>query len=137
MATIEDVRRIALALPEVEERISGHNGGPAWQTRRGGIAWERGPRASDLEALNALGRTWPDGEIIGVRVDGLDTKQALLESYPDAFFTIPHFEGYPAVLVRLSAIALDQLAEVITDAWTLRVTKRVAAAWLAAHGVDD
>ena len=70
---------------------------------------------------------------MGVRTDGAQVKEALLETYPDAFFTIPHFDGYPAVLVRLDAIDLEQLREVITDAWLLKVTKRAANEWLAAH----
>jgi hypothetical protein len=70
---------------------------------------------------------------VGVRTDGQQVKEALLETYPDAFFTIPHFDGYPAVLVRLEAIGLAQLRAVITDAWLLKVGKRVANEWLAAH----
>jgi hypothetical protein len=95
--------------------------------------WQRGPSGRDLEQLAALGREWPVGEVVGVRTDGQEVKQALLEMYGDAFFTIPHFDGYPAVLVRLEAVDPAQLREVIIDAWLLKVTKRVAAEWLAAH----
>ena len=73
---------------------------------------------------------------MGVRTDGLDGKEALLGSFPEIFFTIPHFDGYPAVLVRLDAIDPDQLREVITDAWLLKVPKRIAKEWLAEHGAD-
>ena len=100
-ATIDDVRRIALGLPETIEVVDGQRGGAAWRTRSGLFVWERGPGRTDLAKLAELGRSWPDGTVVGVRTDGLDGKQALLESFPDAFFTIPHFEGYPAVLVRL------------------------------------
>jgi hypothetical protein len=95
--------------------------------------WQRGPTGRDLEQLTALGREWPPGDVVGVRTDGQQVKQALLETYPDAFFTIPHFDGYPAVLVRLDGIDLAQLREVVTDAWLLKVPKRVANGWLAQH----
>jgi hypothetical protein len=133
MATLEDVRAIARSLPETEEVIGGHSGGASWRTRAGSFAWERGPTKADLATLAALGRSWPDGPVVGIRTDGLDAKEALLESFPDAFFTIPHFDGYPAVLARLATTDVDLLREVVTDAWLLRAPKRVAAAWLAAH----
>ncbi len=134
MVDIDDVREMALALPEVIERVDGHRGGAVWGTKAGAVAWERGPSKTDLAALEKLGRTWPDGPVIGVRTDGLEEKEALLETYPDAFFTIPHFDGYPAVLVRLDAVDPEHLREVLTDAWLLRAPKRVARAWLEARG---
>jgi len=133
MATLDDVRAIALAFPGVIERVDGQRGGLSWRTASGGFVWERGPSGHDLQQLDALGRQWPDGVVVGVRTDGEQAKLALIETYPDAFFTIPHFDGYPAVLVRLDAIDLDLLREVVTDAWLLKVTKRVAKEWLAAH----
>ena len=133
MATLDDVRTIALALPGVVESVDGHRGGASWRTPAGAFVWQRGPSGRDLEQLAALGREWPPGDVVGVRTDGAQVKEALLETYPDAFFTIPHFDGYPAVLVRLDAIDPVQLREVITDAWLLKVTKRVAKEWLAAH----
>jgi hypothetical protein len=133
MATLDDVRAIALALPGVTERVDGHRGGASWRTTAGSFVWQRGPSGRDLEQLATLGREWPAGDVVGVRTDGLPVKEALLETAPDAFFTIPHFDGYPAVLVRLEAVDLQQLREVITDAWLLRVGKRVANEWLAAH----
>ena len=133
MATLDDVRAIAMGFPGVVERVDGHRGGASWRMPSGVFVWQRGPSGRDLEQLAELGREWPAGEVIGVRTDGLQVKDALVETYPDAFFTIPHFDGYPAVLVRLDAIDADQLREVITDAWLLKVTKRVAKEWLAAH----
>lgn len=131
MATIDDVRAIALGLPETHEAVDGHRGGAGWRTRNGLFAWERGPSKADLAKLAALGRAWPEGPVVGVRTDGLDGKQALLESFPDAFFTIPHFDGYPAVLVRLEAIDAELLREVVTDAWLLKAPTALARAWLA------
>jgi len=133
MATLDDVRTIALDLPDTDEVVDGHRGGAAWRTRKGVFVWERGAGKTDLAQLAALGRSWPDGVVVGVRTDGLDGRQALLETFPDAFFSIPHFDGYPAVLVRLEQIDLDLLREIVTEAWLLRVPKRLAQEWLAAH----
>lgn len=133
MATLDDVRGIALAFPDVVERVDGHRGGAGWRTSGGLFVWQRGPSGRDLEQLAALGRTWPPGDVVGVRTDGDQMKRALLETSPEAFFTIPHFDGYPAVLVRLESVELSQLREVITDAWLLKAPRRVAREWLAAH----
>ena len=137
MATLDDVRAIAMGFPGAVERVDGHRGGASWRMPSGAFAWQRGPSGRDLEQLAELGREWPSGDVIGVRTDGLQVKDALVETYPDAFFTIPHFDGYPAVLVRLDAIDVDQLREVITDAWLLKVTKRAAKEWLVAHPPAD
>jgi hypothetical protein len=133
MATLDDVRRVALALPETHEVVNGQRGGAGWRTKNGLFVWERGPSGADAAALAALGRTWPEGVTVGVRTDGLDGKDALLASLPDVLFTIPHFDGYPSVLVRLDRVEPDLLRELVTDSWLLRAPKRVAAAWLAEH----
>ncbi|KAA9108386.1 MmcQ/YjbR family DNA-binding protein [Microbacterium rhizomatis] len=133
MVTVEDVRALALALPDTIEKVDGHRGGAGWRVHDKLFAWERAPSASDLRQLDALDRSWPDGPVIGVRTDGLDVKEALIGSFPDVFFTIPHFDGYPAVLVRLDAIEPAHLAEVVTDAWLVQAPKRTANAWLAEH----
>jgi hypothetical protein len=91
--------------------------------------WERPLRRADLEAL---GDDAPDGPILGVRVEHLGAKEALLADDSGVFFTTPHFEGYPAVLVRLDLIALDDLDEVITEAWLSRAPKRLANAYIDA-----
>lgn len=133
VATLDDVRAIASGFPGAIERTDGHRGGASWRMPSGVFAWERGPSRRDLDQLAALGREWPAGVVIGVRTDGLPVKEALIETYPDVFFTIPHFDGYPAVLVRLDAIEVDHLREVITDAWLLKVGKRAGQEWLAEH----
>ena len=126
----------ARRFPALQESVDGHRGGATWRTDNGAFVWERGPSKADLAKLAELGRTWPAGPVVGVRTEGLDGKEALLGSFPEIFFTIPHFDGYPAVLVRLDAIDVDQLREVITDAWLLKVPKRVAKEWLAEHGEE-
>ncbi len=68
----------------------------------------------------------PAGPILGARVEHLGIKEALIAEGPEVYFTTPHFDGYPAVLVRLDAIAADDLEEVIVDAWFARAPKRLA-----------
>jgi hypothetical protein len=126
--TWDDVRRIALGLPETSEEVSwGH---AHWRVKDKGFVWERPLRRSDLEAL---GDAAPDGPILGARVEHLVAKEALLADDPNVFFTTPHFDGYPAVLVRLDEIAMDDLEEVIVEAWLCRAPKRLVKAYLDEH----
>ena len=128
MATFDDVRRLALALPETAEAISREN--RHWRVKDKLFVWERPLRRSDLEAL---GDGAPDGPILGARVEHLGEKEALLADDPDVYFTTPHFDGYPAVLVQLDRIALDELEELIVDAWLVRAPKRLADAYVASR----
>ena len=128
MANWDDVRRIALALPESGERPS--RGHAFWRVRDKGFVWERPLRPADLRAL---GNAAPTGPILGVRVEHLGAKQALLADDPAVFFTTPHFDGYPAVLVRLNRIGLDELGELIVEAWLCRAPKRLAEAYIESH----
>jgi hypothetical protein len=120
LADWDDVRRIALALPATTETTSRDHA--FWRVRDKGFVWERPLRASDLRAL---GDAAPTGPILGVRVEHLMAKEALLADDPDVYFTTPHFDGYPAVLVRLDRIPLDELEELITEAWLARAPKRL------------
>jgi hypothetical protein len=128
VATWDDVARLALALPETHEGTT--FGNRSWKVRNKGFVWERPLRGTDLAAL---GDAAPDGPILGARVEHEGAKQALLADDPAVFFTTPHFDGYPAVLVRLDAIALDELEELVTEAWLVQAPKRVAAAYLDEH----
>ena len=121
MASWEDVRRIALGLPETVEQ--GMHGLMSWRVRDKLFVWERPLRKSDLAAL---GDDAPDGPILGARVEHLGAKEALLADDPGVYFTTPHFDGYPAVLVRLEEIAPDELEELIVDAWIAQAPKRLA-----------
>ena len=125
VAAWADVSRIALALPETSEETS--RGLRRWLVKEKGFVWERPLRRGDLEALGAAA---PDGPILGARVEHLVAKEALLADDPEVFFTTPHFDGYPAVLVRLERIGLDGLTEVIVEAWLARAPKRLARAYL-------
>ncbi|HWT34048.1 MAG TPA: MmcQ/YjbR family DNA-binding protein [Microbacterium sp.] len=136
MVTIEDVRAIALTLPGAQEQQNGHSRAPGWRVSAGLFAWVRPPRQNDLDQLAAAGRSWPDGDVLGIRTESLDEKDALLAAEPALLFDIPHFHGYPAVLVRLSLVDRERLAELITDAWLARAPKTVARAWLDAHGLQ-
>jgi hypothetical protein len=135
MASIDDVRAIALALPGAEESVSGHTGEAAWRLKSGQFAWLRGPSATDLRQLSECGREWPAGAVLAVRVVDLEEKEALLAAEPDALFTIPHFDGYPGLLVRLDVVDRGRLEEILTDAWLVRAPVGVAKEWLAEHGL--
>jgi hypothetical protein len=127
VATFDDVRRIALALPETTEQLSREQ--RHWRVKDKSFVWERPLRRADHEAL---GPDAPGGPILGARVEHLVAKEALLADDPAVFFTTPHFDGYAAVLVRLDRIALDELEEVIVEAWLSRAPKRLAQAYLDA-----
>jgi hypothetical protein len=131
VATWDDVRRLALAMPAAEERLSRDM--RQWRVKEKLFVWERPLRRSDLEAL---GDTAPDGPILGARVEHLVAKDALIADDPDVYFTTPHFDGYPAVLVRLERIGLDELEELTVEAWLARAPKRLVDEYLAARGLD-
>lgn len=121
MANWEDVRRIALGLPETEESES--RGLPQWKVRGKGFVWERPLRKGDYEALRDDA---PDGPILGVRTPDVMVKEALVSDDPAVYFTTPHFDGWPAVLVRLEEILVDELEELIVEAWITQAPKRLA-----------
>jgi hypothetical protein len=124
MATWRDVRRFALALPETSEETSDTI---SWKVKDKGFVWERPLRKSDIAAL---GDRAPSGPILGARTADLEMKDVLLASDPGVFFTTPHFDGYPAVLIRLDEISPKTLKEVIIEAWLARAPKRAVDAFL-------
>jgi hypothetical protein len=109
----EDVRALGLALPGVVEETS--YGTPALKV-----------------SGKLLARLKEDGETLALRV-AFEERQALVGSRPDVFFVTPHYENYPMVLVRLAAVDLAELRELLEGAWLERAPKRVAAAWEAAR----
>lgn len=127
MATWEDVRRLALAMPETSERLSREQ--RQWRVRDKLFVWERPLRRADLQAL---GDAAPTGPILGARVEHLGAKDALIAADPAVFFTTPHFDGYAAILLRLDVIALDDLHEVVVEAWLVRAPARLVKAYLHA-----
>lgn len=131
VATWADVREYALALPGASEE-RGSRGTSAWIVDGKFFAWERPLRKSDLAAL---GDAAPSGPILGARTADLEMKDVLLASDPDVFFTTPHFDGYPAVLIRVGKIGRKKLKAVIVEAWVARAPKRAVKAFLESR--DD
>jgi hypothetical protein len=121
MATWQDVRRFALALPETVERSPRD-----FRVKDKLVAWERPLRKADLAVL---GDAAPTGPILGAWVSDLETKDARITVRADVFFTTPHFDGYPIVLVKLAAISKQDLRKLIVDAWLARAPKRLAKAF--------
>ncbi|MGH9225564.1 MAG: MmcQ/YjbR family DNA-binding protein [Acidimicrobiales bacterium] len=113
MATIEDAARMALDLPEVTE--GEHHGHRTWSVAGKGFAWERPFSKADVKRFGSA--TPPDGPILAVRVADLSEKEAVLAAQPKAFFTIPHFDGYAAILIQLKAVSRKALREAIVDGW--------------------
>jgi hypothetical protein len=128
VADWQDVKRIALALPESSELISREK--LQWRVKDKLFVWERPLRAKEIEAL---GVPAPDGPILGARVEHLGAKEALIADAPEIFFTTAHFEGYAAVLARLQLITPDDLEELIVEAWLARAPKRLGRQYIEAH----
>ncbi|GAB3196571.1 MmcQ/YjbR family DNA-binding protein [Geodermatophilus arenarius] len=126
MATWADVRRLALALPGTTEGTS--YGRPAWKVRDRAFVWERPLRRADVEQL---GDAAPEGPVLGAAVADEGVKQALVADDPAVYLTTPHFDGYAAVLVRLDAIDVAELGELVTEAWLARAPARLAREYLA------
>ena len=99
MASFDDVRRIALSLPETTEAVSWGNA--HWRVKNKGFVWERPLNQSDYAALEALGEPAPEGALLGVRIADIGVREAMIADDPNLFSTIPHFDDFPAILVRL------------------------------------
>jgi hypothetical protein len=113
MATFEDAARIVMSLPEVTE--GERRGGRTWFVAGKAFAWERAFSKADLKRFGD--ETPPDGPILAVRVEDLSEKEAVLAAGHAGFFTIPHFDGFSAVLIQLRAATARPLHNAIVDAW--------------------
>jgi hypothetical protein len=122
MITLDDVAAVCLALPETSEVTS--RGARQWRVTDKLFVWERPLRRTDLEEL---GDAAPAGLVLGARVPDEGAKAALIADEPDIYFTTRHFDGYPAVLVRLDAIDGDGLSELAAEAWACRAPRRLLA----------
>jgi len=122
VATWDDVGRIVGELPGTAE-ASPRN----WRVRKKLIAWERPLRKADYAALGADA---PEGAILGARVADEGVKFALIADDPGVYFTTPHFDGYPAVLVRLAEIGVPELEELLTEAWLAQAPKTLSREFL-------
>lgn len=132
---MRDLDRLALAMPEAAKEVS-DDGRPTYGVHGKFFCFHRRPRpdAVDPETGERL------DDVLVFRVPDLGVKEIMLADDRGLFFTTPHWNGYPAVLVRirdLERIDRDDLAELVAEAWLTRAQKRVAKAWLAEHGVRD
>jgi hypothetical protein len=135
MATMADLDELALSLPQVTKEIS-EDGRPAYLVHGKVFCFHRGRRrdAVDPETGERL------EDVLMFRVPDLDVKELMLADDRGVYFTTPHFNGYPAVLVRIPDLARvdrEELHDLVAEAWLTRAQKRIAKAWLAEHGADD
>jgi hypothetical protein len=126
MATVEDAARMATGLPEVT--VGERHGNRTWSVAGRAFAWERPFSKADIRRFGD--QTPPDGPILAVRVADLGEKEAILAANTGAFFTIPHFDGYAAVLIQLRKAPAQALREVITDGWLATAPPKLADQYL-------
>jgi hypothetical protein len=127
MVTLDEAGDIALELPEVTE--GERHGTRSWSVAGKAFAWERPFSKADIRRF--VGATPPDGPILAVRVEDLGEKEAVLAAQPKAFFTIPHFDGYPAVLIQLNTVGKRALREAIIDGWLSCAPSKLADEYVA------
>jgi len=125
MTTLEDVDRLASALPDVTEGAR-YRGQRTWAVRDKAFAWDRQFSKADVRRFGD--DPVPAGPILAVATGDLEEKEAALAAHPVACFTIPHFDGYPAVLVRLDAADEAELRELLLDAWFAKAPAALADA---------
>jgi len=128
MADWDEVRRLALELPDTTEAVSW--GSAHWRVHDKGFVWERPLRKKELVHLALAEQIEP---VLGARVEDEATKLALLEEDPSVFFTTPHFVDFPAILVWLDRIPQRRLEELVVEAWFAVAPPKLAKGWLAEH----
>jgi hypothetical protein len=127
MVSLDEVARLALELPDVVE--GERHGNRSWSVAGKTFAWERSFSKADIRRFGDEGP--PDGPILAVRVADLAEKEAVLAAGPKGFFTIPHFNGYAAVLIQLKAVTKRALREALVDGWLACAPPATADAYIA------
>jgi len=126
VATLDDVTRLACELPEVTE--GERHGNRTWFVAGKAFAWDRPFSKADIRRFGD--QAPPEGPILAVRVEDLGEKEAVLAAHPDAFFTIPHFDGYSAILIQLQLVTEKALREAIADGWLACAPSKLAGQYL-------
>jgi len=130
VATLNDAAILALELPDV---IEGERyGGRTWSVGGKAFAWERLFSKADIKRYGD--QTPPDGPILAVRVEDLGEKEAVLAAQLPGFFTIPHFDGYAAVLIQLKKATKKALRDAIVDGWLACAPTHLAAEFVRRPG---
>ena len=127
MATLDDVARLAADLPEVTE--GERHGNRTWFAGGKAFAWDRPFSKADIRRFGD--EIPPEGPILAVRVGDLTEKEAVLAANPNAFFTIPHFDGFSAVLIQLRLVKAKSLRQILTDGWLAVAPPGLAREYLA------
>ena len=130
-----DLDELALALPQATKEVS-EDGRPSYLVhgKRFCLQRSRRPDAVDRKTGERL------DDVLMFRVEDLDVKELILSDDRGIYFTTPHFNGYPAVLVRIPDLAKldrEELFDLVAEAWLTRAQKRVAKAWLAEQRAAD
>jgi hypothetical protein len=135
MSTMADLDELALSLPQTTKEVS-EDGRPSYLVHGKMFCFHRGQRrdAVDPQTGDRL------DDVLMFRVPDLGVKELLLADSRGVYFTTPHFDGYPAVLMRIGDLARvdrEELYDLVVEAWLTKAQKRVAKAWLAEHGAPE
>ena len=130
VASLDDVAHLAVGLPEVS--AGERHGNLTWYGAGKAFVWERPFSKADIKRFGAV--TPPGGPIVAVRVADLVEKEAVLATASEAFFTIPHFDGYSAVLIQLDTVTTNELRDAIVDAWLACAPSKLADEYLKGDG---